>query len=170
MKLFSTIGFAAMTAMTAMACAANEAPEGEGAQEEPSSLANVRDAEKTGTTKQAIFGSDACKNTEIVITNSRDRNGDETQILVDYVEYYSLSEGRWYSQGLGDTLFDFGDERWFMDVDLQNAENDTITKWRVHYKYKASSAGANWSQPVQQEINTPDEVCHAGDNFYLTVQ
>lgn len=117
--------------------------------------------------RQGILGSDACRNTDIFITNSRTRNGINTAIEVRKVEYYSASEGNWYTEDLGDTMLNFGTQGIWWDEDLAYAENDLITKWRVYYRYLD---GGSWSSVVYQEIDTPDERCLADANFELTVQ
>ncbi len=137
----------------------------EGPKEEPS----VAPQENIGTAKSALLGSDACKGTDIFITNMRERNGDRTAIDVDFVEFYSVSEGAWKTEGLTNRVVSYGTDELWLNQDLANAENDEISRFRVHYKYLPSGPGANWSSRVYQEIDITNVRCVAGQNFYLTV-
>jgi hypothetical protein len=134
-------------------------PEAEYPQETPSP--------QPAEVQQQLFG-DSCNNIDITIRNSRERNGVTTAILVDRVEAWSASEGEWLPEDLVDTAIPYGGGRIWYDEDLARAENDTLTRWRVHYRYK--EADGDWSDPVHQDIDTPNVVCHADDNFVLTVQ
>lgn len=116
---------------------------------------------------QALLGSDACKNTEITVTNLRERSGVETDLLVTKVEYYSASEARWYTEDLSNEEVDFGTSLTWNNEDLQHAENDLLTKFRVYYQYETGHA---WSSLVYQEVDIVDDVCHADDNYSLTVR
>lgn len=119
--------------------------------------------EETATTEQAILGSDACRNVEITVINGR---ADGVTIEVDRVEYYSASEAKWYTQSLGDEIIFENDSFTWTNKDLQHAENDLITKWKVKFR---RDTGSSWSSWTEQEINTPDDVCLADDNYTLTV-
>jgi hypothetical protein len=117
--------------------------------------------------QQQLFG-DSCNNIDITVRNSRERNGVTTAILVDRVEAWSASEGDWLPEDLADATIGYGGGRTWLDEDLARAENDTLTKWRVYYRYM--EADGDWSDPVYQEIDTVNDVCHADDNYVLTVQ
>ena len=126
-------------------------------------------------TDPTAFGN-TCQDTEIVITNFRDQGDGPTAILVHRVEWYTASEGRWYSEDLPNTSIDYGATTWFWNEDLEHADGDNITKWRVFYNYLIAielSDGSDyvyWSPGLYyQEINTTDEVCHDDDNFEMTV-
>lgn len=114
----------------------------------------------------------ACKNIEIIVTNSRSRNGVNTSIVVDRVEAYSASEGAWLNEDLPDQRLTFGETYVWFDQDLAQAENDLLTKWRVYYRYWVDDGTWNgdWSGMVYQEIDTVDDTCLASDDYRLTVQ
>lgn len=161
-----SIPFFALFAAFALACNV-ESGEPEAGATDGADAAELPSDESLARTRQGLLGSDACKDVEITVINSRERNGVETGLLVDRVEYHSLSEGAWYTEALDDEVIDFGDSHTWTNQDLQYAENDTIDKWRVHYKYETGHA---WSSMVYQEIDTPNDTCHADDNYALTVQ
>ena len=123
--------------------------------------------EQVPPTTQDLFGADACTGTDIFVTNSRTRNGIDTAIEVHYVEFYSASEGGWYTEDLSNEILNYGETHTWWNQDLAHAENDLITKWRVYYKY---ASGGSWSSVVYQEIDTPNQTCLAGTNFYMTVE
>lgn len=110
----------------------------------------------------------SCNNIEIIITNSRTRNGVDTRIAVDRVQAYSASEGDWLNEDLSDQSMPFGSTETWFDQDLAQAENDLLTKWRVYYRYMEEDG--DWSDVVYQEINTVDDVCLANDDYRLTVE
>jgi hypothetical protein len=116
----------------------------------------------------AIFGSDACKNTDIKITNNFEVSGSARKIKVLSVEYYSASEGRWLSEDLANTDISAGSSHWWYDEDLQYAENDLITKFKVHFKY--DEFDGDWSDEQTHTDDTTDKDCYAGTNFYLDVE
>lgn len=118
-------------------------------------------------TEQPLFGSDACKNADIRITNSFEDVGRAARIRVEYVQFYSASEGRYITEDLVNTEIAYGGSNWWYNEDLQYAENDTITAWRVYFRYRESDN--DWSDLVYQYIDTPNDVCHAGDNYVMTV-
>ena len=115
----------------------------------------------------AIFGSDACKDVDFKITNSYEVSGSPRDIHVLSVDYYSASEGRWYTEDLANTTIDVGASHWWYNEDLQYAENDTITMLKVKFKYVEFDG--DWSDVVTQTEDIPDVVCHAGQNFYVTL-
>ncbi|HVG62943.1 MAG TPA: hypothetical protein VNA24_30545 [Hyalangium sp.] len=109
----------------------------------------------------------SCRNIEIIITNSRTRDGVNTRIAVERVEAYSASEGDWLNEDLPDEGLSYGETYVWFDQDLAQAENDLLTKWRVYYRYITDG---NWSGLVYQEINTVDDVCLANNDYHLTVE
>jgi len=115
---------------------------------------------------QNLFG-EACKNTDIFITNSRTRSGVNTAIEVRKVEFYNLTEGKWTSEDLVNAVMNWGDTLVWYNEDLADAEGDVISKWRVYYRY---ASGGSWSSVVYQEIDTPNETCIADADFEMTVQ
>lgn len=115
---------------------------------------------------QSLFG-EACLNTDIYITNSRTRDGVNTAIEVRSVSFYNLTEGKWTSEDLVNGIMNFGQTLLWSNEDLADAEGDTISEWRVYYRY---AIGPNWSSEVSQTINTTNETCIADSNFELTVQ
>ncbi|HSK00408.1 MAG TPA: hypothetical protein VK932_04170 [Kofleriaceae bacterium] len=115
---------------------------------------------------QRLFG-EACKDTDIYITNSRTRNGVNTAIEVRSVKFYNLTEGKWTSEDLVNGIMNFGQTLVWYDENLADAEGDTISRWRVHYRY---ASGGSWSSEVYQEIDTPNETCIRGASFEMTVQ
>lgn len=117
----------------------------------------------------AAFGN-TCRDTEIIIENSRYRDDlGQTTILVYSVEYYSSSEGRWYSESLPVTRIDYGLTATIWNQDLAHAENDLLSSWRVHYKILDGSGFYGWSDTVYQEIDTPNQTCLASSDFRMTV-
>jgi len=118
-------------------------------------------------TSSALLGSDACKDTDITVKNSFFYDGREREIRVDNVHYYSASEGKWYTQGLDDTDIGYGHQHTWLNKDLQHAENDLLTKWRVYFRYRESDG--DWSDSVYMELDTPNDTCHADDNYTLMV-
>ena len=120
----------------------------------------------TTSANSALWG-DACKDTDITVVNSFFYDGREREIRVDNVHYYSASEGRWYTQGLDDEDIGYGRQHTWLNKDLQNAENDLLTKWRVYFRYRESDG--DWSDSVYMELDTPNDTCRADDNYTLTV-
>jgi hypothetical protein len=114
-----------------------------------------------------IFGSDACKNTDITITNSRTRDGINTAIEVQYVKYWDASEGAWLMEDLANYSLNFGTGHTWWNEDLEYTENDLITAFRVYYKVLE---GGSWGPVVYQEIDTPNQTCREDSNFSMTVQ
>jgi hypothetical protein len=123
--------------------------------------------EATATASSALLGSDACKNTDITVKNSFFFDGREREIRVDNVHYYSSSEGRWYTQALDDEDLGYDQQHTWWNKDLQHAENDLLTKWRVYFKYRETDG--DWSDSVYMELDTPNDTCRADDNYTLTV-
>ena len=123
--------------------------------------------ETVTATTQGIFGSDACKDTDITVENSRYRDGEETILKVHYVEYHSVSEGKWYTEQLDDKVLFYGDSFTWWNQNLEHAENDLIDEWWVVYEY---FQGGDWSPSlVHQTFLTPGHICRADDNFSFTV-
>jgi hypothetical protein len=121
---------------------------------------------QVATTTQGLFGSDACRDVGIHITNSRTRNGTNTAINVQHAEYYSASEGKWLNENLGDLILDFGHTgNWTRD--LEHTENDLVTQWRVYYQFIDNGS---WSSQVFQTIDTPNATCIANMDFNMTVE
>jgi hypothetical protein len=133
----------------------------------PEELVADEQAEPTQSTQQNLFGADACKGTDIYVTNSRTRDGINTAIDVHYVKFYSVSEGAWKTEDLENRMLSFNEQSTWWDQALANAENDTISQWRVYYRYLSGGA---WSDVVYQTMDTTNVTCVAGMNFYLTVQ
>jgi len=129
--------------------------------------ANAAESAQTASTNAALFGSDACKNTDITVKNSFFYDARQREIRVENVHYYSASEGRWYTQGLDNADIDYGHQHTWLNKDLQYSENDLLTKWRVYFRYRESDG--DWSDSVYEEIDTPNDICHADDNYVLTV-
>lgn len=121
--------------------------------------------EQVGTAEQA-FGN-SCNNTDITIWNSFEDGTRAADIKVFRVEYYSLSEGNWYTEDLSDQVIGYGDGLTWLNEDLAHAENDTLSQWRVYFKYEESDG--DWSDLFYQQIDTPNDVCHADDNYVMTV-
>ena len=135
-----------------------------GGEAEP--MEEVDASTQPATTRQGLGNS--CNNIDITISNSRERNGVGTAILIDRVEAWSASEGAWLNEDLDNSSIPFGGSRTWLNEDLAHAENDLLTAWRVYYRY--AEADGDWSDPVFQEINTADDICRADDNYALTVQ
>jgi hypothetical protein len=129
----------------------------------PASTAESAEASQAS----AALGGDACKNVDITVKNSFFYDGRERTMRVLYVQFYSASEGSWYTEGLTDTTITYGNQHTFWNQDLAHGENDLITKWRVGFRYAESDG--DWSDAVYQEIDTPNDECHADDNYTLTV-
>lgn len=122
--------------------------------------------DQVATTAQSLFGSDACHDVGIHITNSRTRNGINTAIKVQHAEYFSASEGQWLNENLGDLILDFGvTGNWTRD--LEHTENDLVTQWKVYYQFIDNGS---WSSQVFQTIDTPNATCIANTDFRMTVQ
>lgn len=115
---------------------------------------------------QSLVG-EACKNTDITITNSRTRNGVNTAIELRSVQFYNLTEGKWTSEDLVNAVMNFNDTLVWFNEDLADAEGDVISKWRVYYRF---ATGGSWSSEVYQEIDTPNETCVYDSEFELTVE
>ena len=120
---------------------------------------------ETAQQDSALFNSDACKNTNIYISNWVIKAGTARTIKVTKVKYYSASEGRWYTEGLTNETINYGWRRVWYDEDLQHAENDLITKWRVYYRYRETDG--DWSDETSYLDDTPDDICRANDNYYM---
>ena len=121
----------------------------------------------SATTSATLFGSDACKNTDITVKNWFFFDARQREIRVENVHYYSASEGAWYTQGLDDVDIAYGHQHTWLNKDLQYAENDLLTKWRVYFRYRESDG--DLSDSVYMELDTPNDTCHADDNYSLTV-
>jgi hypothetical protein len=119
------------------------------------------------TTEAKLFGSDACKGVDITVENNYEDGTRAAAILVRQFEYYSASEGRWLTEDVTNQEVPYGSTRTFLDQDLQYAENDTITAWRVHFSYRESDG--QWSLTTSQYIDITNDVCHADDNYRLLV-
>lgn len=132
-----------------------------GGEMEPEEAAPV--AEK----QAALFGSDACKGVDITVENNYEDVSRPAAILVRKLEYYSASEGRWLTEDVPNKEIAYGSVGTIWDQDLQYAENDTITAWRVIFSYLETDG--QWSIDTSQYINTTDDVCHADDNYRLLV-
>jgi hypothetical protein len=118
------------------------------------------------TTQQGLGNS--CNNIDITVHNSRERNGVRTAIKVDKVSFWSASEGAWLPEDLTDQAISFGAGLTWLNEDLAQAENDTLTQIRVFYHYK--EADGDWSDLVYQDVDIVNDVCHADDNYSATVQ
>lgn len=114
-----------------------------------------------------LFGSDACKGVDITVENNYEDVSRPAAILVRKLEYYSASEGRWLTEDVANKEIAYGSAGTIWDQDLQYAENDTITAWRVIFSYRETDG--QWSIDTSQYINTVDDVCHADDNYRLLV-
>lgn len=125
------------------------------------------EVEPASSSEAPLLGSDACKNVDITVANSVFYDGKDRDIRVDYVKYYSASEGDWYTQSLGNVSLKPGQKHTWENKDLQHAENDRLTKWRVYFNIRESDG--DWSDLYYEEIDTPDETCEANDKFSLTV-
>jgi hypothetical protein len=124
-------------------------------------------AETVSATTQSLFGSDSCKKVDLTVRNSRTRDGEDTLLMIHYVQYHSVSEGSWYTEQLDDKLLFFGDSYTWWNQDLAHAENDLVDQWKVVYEFYEDGA---WSSLVQQTFPTPGHICHADDNFSFTVE
>jgi hypothetical protein len=129
----------------------------------PPSAADTTEAAQAS----AALASDTCKNVDITVRNSFFYDAQEREIRVLYVQFYSASEGAWFSEGLADTTIAYGHHHTFANQDLAHAENDLLTKWRVGFRYKESDG--DWSDAVYQQLDTPNDTCHANDKYALTV-
>ena len=137
---------------------------GEPGLEEPAAEAEAPALEES---ESALFGSDACRNVDLRITNSFEDVARTARIRVEHVSFYSVSEGRYITEDLPNTEISYGQSSWFYNEDLQYAENDTISAWRVYFRYQESDN--DWSDLVYQYIDTPNDVCHADDDYTMTV-
>lgn len=136
----------------------------EGAPEEIAALEAA--ATEAAPQPQSLLG-EACKNTDIYITNSRTRNGVNTAIEVRSIKFYNATEGKWTSEDLVNAVMNFGQTLLWEDEDLADAEGDNITHFQVVYRY---ASGGSWSSEVHPTINTPDKECAYDSNFYMTVE
>jgi len=151
--------------LVATCCVASCALSSDETPGEPSSESAPADDQVASAT-QSLFGSDACRNVGIHITNSRTRNGINTAINVQHAEYYSASEGKWLNENLGDLILDFGTTgNWTRD--LEGTENDLVTQWKVYYQFIDNGS---WSSQVFQVIDTTNATCIANMDFNMTVQ
>jgi hypothetical protein len=132
---------------------------------DPNAPEEIEVDESAPPATQSLLG-ESCNNTDIFITNSRTRNGVNTTIEVRSVEYYSVPAGRWYSEDLSNAILNFGQQGIWWDEDLASVRNESISQWRVHYRFVENGA---WSNEVYQTINTPDETCVADSNFEMVV-
>jgi hypothetical protein len=156
MKKLMIVSMFASFALGASACGGEMEFEGEAPAPAP-----------VATTEANLFGSDACKGVDITIENNYEDVSRTATILVRRLEYYSASEGRWLSEDVPNTEVPYGSTRTISDQDLQYAENDTITAWRVHFSYRETDG--QWSIETSQYIDTVNDVCHADDNYRLLV-
>lgn len=115
---------------------------------------------------QELFGSDACKDTELFIGNLRERNGVGTAIKITKLEYYSATDATWRTENVPNEELPFEMGITYYNRDLEHAEHDNITKWRVYYKY---AVGSGWSSLVYQTDDTPNQICHDDDDFDMYV-
>lgn len=117
-------------------------------------------------TEKGLFST--CRNTRIRVCNQRSRNGRTPSIKVLSADYYSKSEGRWYSEGLSDKVIAYGNCYTWTGQNLEHVENDLITKWKPFYRYR--EADGDWSDRVYQVVNTTDKRCSANDLFVINIQ
>ena len=117
--------------------------------------------------EQPLFGSDACRDVDLKIINSFEDGARSARIRVEYLKFFSASEGRWITEDVANTEIAYGASNWWYNEDLQYAENDTITQWRVYFRYIESDN--DWSDLVYQTIDTVNDVCHADDDYAMTV-
>lgn len=132
----------------------------------------AHEAEALTSEHVSALGADACRNTDITITNSYELDGLARPIRVHRVEFWSTSEGRWTSEDLANTSMEYGATLTWWNEDLAHAENDRITHWRVYFEYAEYIPGPEllfWSTLYYMEINTADQTCAEDSNFEMTV-
>ena len=117
-----------------------------------------------GSLQQAIGNN--CTNVSISVENSYEYDG-ERDILVRYVKFFNddKGDGTWETELLPNEQINYGDsDSWIQN--LEGAEGDTITKWRVYFSY---STGNEWSSTYYYEVNTGDRNCQDGMSVDLTI-
>lgn len=130
--------------------------------------ADMGDEEPLEAEEAAIFGSDACRNVDIEIDNDYVVSGSAVVIKVLKVEYYSASEAKWYTENLADDEVATTGLTTWTNEDLQYAENDLLTQFKIHFKYKEFDG--DWSDTVVKTDNIADKTCLANSVFRLTVR
>ena len=150
-SLKSILGLGALAALTAFGG-------------EPGEVAG----EESSIAPMAILGSDACKNVDINIVNGVEIAGVARRIKVLSVDLYSASEGRWLREDLGNVEIESRRSRTWNNEDLQYAENDTITKARVHLKYREDDG--DWSDEITRSEDIEDLICVADTFFHITIR
>ncbi len=167
MKNRSLIAASLLLIPFTVGCVASEDELVTGEEGVPEEIAALEaEATEAAPQTQSLLG-DACKNTDIYITNSRTRDGVNTAIEVRSIKFYNLTEGKWTSEDLVNGIMNFGTTLVWYDEDLGDAEGDVISQFQVFYRY---AIGPNWSTEVHQTIDTPNETCINDANFEMTVQ
>jgi hypothetical protein len=123
--------------------------------------------ENVGESQQAI--GNLCENVRIEVKNRfEEDSGARPDIKVTAISFFNAdkgSAGRWNKQSVSNEVIGYDDEYPYTE-DLEGADGDTITKWRVHHKH---DLGNGWGNEVIQEINTADVNCSDGMTVELTV-
>jgi hypothetical protein len=136
----------------------------EAVQQAPGADTSASAESELGSLQQA-FGNN-CTNVSISVENSYEFDG-ERDILVRYVKFFNddKGDGTWETELLPNEQINYGDsDSWIQN--LEGAEGDTITKWRVYFSY---STGNEWSSTYYYEVNTSDRNCQDGMSVDLTI-
>jgi hypothetical protein len=127
-------------------------------------VASEASAEPVGMAQHALFN--LCENVRVEVKNLfEEPNGARPDIKVTALSFYNTDRDKWSKQSVSNQEIGYNDEYPYIE-DLENADGDTITRWRVYHKH---DLGNGWGSEVYQEINTADVTCRDGMTVELTV-
>jgi hypothetical protein len=110
----------------------------------------------------APFG-DACRNVSFKFTNEHRSGG---QIRFQRIKYYNQANGQWQTEDVPNTTCPQGSTCVTNGNNLRDSEGENLTKFRLVYKYKPASAGANWSDEVETGDLIPGNAqCRANKTY-----
>lgn len=111
---------------------------------------------------EPVFG-DACRNISFKFTNQHSSGG---QIKFQRIKYYNRANGRWQSEDIRNDTCNQGRTCTTNGNNLRDSEGEALTKFRLVYKYKPASAGANWSDEVETGDLVPtNSTCNANRTY-----
>ncbi|OUC11623.1 MAG: hypothetical protein B0A82_25780 [Alkalinema sp. CACIAM 70d] len=105
--------------------------------------------------KAQALGS-ACKDAIFTVTNNVTHNGKAVPITVKKFELWSNQEGRWLNEDFQDKEVPAGAANYVVrdGEDIENAENDDLTKVKVHYKVQIYGEWINF-EATDSDVNFP---------------
>lgn len=116
-----------------------------------------------------LFGSDACKDVDLHVYNDGlEYNGRFRKMRITKLEYYSATDGKWRTENVPNVVVPYNSYVSHRDRNLQYADNDRITMWRVHFDLANGSGG--WISNFETLYGIPSgsvKRCKDGDQFHI---